>query len=167
MPSTLALAVDFRLLVDKVVNSAKVLEFFNVNVPFHATLGLQVLQAQAGISRLILPFRPDLLGDAGRPAIHGGVLATVLDVAGGAAVMSMIGEHDRTSTIDFRVDYLRPGEKRDLFGEARIVRMGTRVAVASALVHHGDPTQPVAEGRLVYDIRRRAAPVSDESNEQA
>ncbi len=148
------------------LDSATVLQFFNRDVPFHGVFGLRVEAAHGGRARLVVPYRPELLGDAARPAIHGGVLATMIDVAGGAAVMSEIGEHDRTSTIDMRVDYLRPGEKLDLFADARIVRMGARVAVAAAVVHHGDPERPVAEGRLVFDIRRRA-PQSAESADGA
>ncbi|MBM4343749.1 MAG: hotdog fold thioesterase [Deltaproteobacteria bacterium] len=146
------------------MDQTTVLRFFNRDVPFHAVVGLRVERAERGQARLVVPFRAELLGDAARPAIHGGVLATMIDVAGGAAVMSEIGEHDRTSTIDMRVDYLRPGEKLDLFADARIVRMGARVAVAAAVVHHGDAARPVAEGRLVFDIRRRPNPTGESAD---
>ena len=136
------------------METKKVLQFFNEDIPFHQLIGLRVATAADGKATAILPFRPDFIGDAARPALHGGVLATLVDVCGGAAVMSAIGPLDRISTIDFRVDFLRPGQPQDVHCDAHITRIGARVAVASAIVHHGDATQPVAEGKCVYDIRR-------------
>jgi len=137
------------------MDQATVVAFFNDHVPFHHMIGLKILYADAGVAKLHLPFQPGLVGDSFRPAIHGGVVATLIDVAGGAAVMSAVDDGDRISTIDFRVDFLRPGQMADLFGEARVVRSGARVAVAAAVVHQGDPHRPIAEGRCVFDLRRK------------
>ena len=144
------------------MDSKLVLQFFNEDVPFHHLIGLKVTSAADGKARSFLAYRPDFIGDASRPALHGGVLATLVDVCGGAAVMSAIGPRDRISTIDFRVDFLRPGQPLDIFCDALVTRIGARVAVASAVVHHGDPAQPVAEGKCVYDIRRNRTPPADE-----
>ena len=58
--------------------------------------------------RLEVPFRDCLVGDAVRPALHGGVLSALADAAGGAAVwVSLDDERARNSTIDLRIDYLR------------------------------------------------------------
>jgi uncharacterized protein (TIGR00369 family) len=76
------------------------------------------------------------------------------DVAGGLAVWSFAEDpRSRVSTIDMRIDYLRPGRLRDLYAEARVVRVGSRVGVADVFVFHDDAeTEHVATGKGVYNI---------------
>lgn len=133
------------------------LQFLSERVPFHKFLGIEFVLAEAGTARLKLPYRPEFIGDPQRPALHGGVLATLIDVACGAAVLGVIDLRDSCSTVDFRVDFLRPGQAVDLYVDARVLRTGNRVAAAQAVVHHGDPADPIADGRAVYNIVRRAA----------
>lgn len=133
------------------------LQFLSERVPFHQFLGIEFVSADNGTARLKLPYRPEFIGDPQRPALHGGVLATLIDVACGAAVLGVIDLRDRCSTVDFRVDFLRPGQAADLYVDAKVLRTGNRVAAAQAIVHHGDPADPVADGRGVYNVVRRTS----------
>ncbi len=133
----------------------RVKKFMAEEIPFNRYLGIQVAELEAGFARLELPYRDELIGDPFRPAIHGGVLSTMLDTAGGAAVWTEIAPTDRVSTVDLRVDYLRPGPQADLACEARVVRIGNRVGVASmTLFAIGDPERVIADGKGVYNIKR-------------
>jgi len=70
-------------------------------------------------------------------------------------VFSELGVGDRVSTVDIRVDYLRPGRLEDLYAEATIKRVGNRMGVtAIRAFHESDPEQSVAEAMAVYNIRR-------------
>ena len=63
--------------------------------------------------------------------------------------------HDRPSTIDLRVDYLRPGRAETLIAEAEVLRMGNRVGVTSIRAYHPDrPGETIAEGKGVYAVKR-------------
>jgi acyl-coenzyme A thioesterase PaaI-like protein len=54
------------------------------------------------------------------------------------------------------VDYLRPAAARDLYAEATVRLLGNRVGNAQvALWSEGSPDEHVAEGRGVYNIRRK------------
>ncbi len=129
--------------------------FFAEEIPFNRYLGLRLVSLERGTATLLLPFKPELVGDPFRPALHGGVIATVLDTAGGAAVFSELAVGDRVSTVDIRVDYLRPGRLEDLYAEAKIRRVGNRMGVTSIRAYHAsDPDQSVAEAMGVYNIRR-------------
>ena len=55
-------------------------------IPFNAYLGIDVTEVGVGLVRMRVPYRPELVGDPLKPALHGGVLAAVIDAAGGAAV---------------------------------------------------------------------------------
>ena len=106
--------------------------------------------------RLQIPFRPEYIGDASRPALHGGVISTLIDTCGGFAVWTQISLEDRVSTIDLRVDYVTHGLPEPLFAEGQVVRVGNRVGVVD--VRCWQPSAPgrtVATGKGVYNIKRK------------
>lgn len=136
-------------------------KWFEDGIPFNRLLGLRVDSLHKGRAVLRVPWRDGLIGDPSRPAVHGGVLSMLVDTAGGAACFAMLdSDDDRVSTVDLRVDYLRPGPAADLVCSAEVVRLGNRVAVARAHVYSGDLPEssaddPIALGQAVYNIVRR------------
>ncbi len=138
---------------------ARIKEFFSQGIPFNRFLGLELLEISGGRAQMRLPFRDDLVGDPFRPALHGGVIATLLDATGGAAVWSMLNLSDRVSTIDIRVDYFRPGRLEELHAVGTVRRVGGRVGVASIRAFHpSQPDETVAEAMGVFNVRRDADP---------
>lgn len=130
-------------------------KFMTNKVPFHEFLQLEVEDLKEGYAKLTLPFRDEFVGDVRRPAIHGGIISTLIDVCGGAAVWTHFSVDDGISTIDIRVDYLRPGPDNDLVAESEVVRVGNRVAVVNTTVFTSkDKDTIIAEGRAAYNIRR-------------
>jgi uncharacterized protein (TIGR00369 family) len=132
-------------------------------IPFNAHLGMRVDALQRGRCVLRIPFSPFLIGDPFRPAIHGGVISTLADTAGGAACFSLLDSpNDRVSTVDMRVDYLRPGPPAvDLVCRAVVLRMGNKVAatqmdVFAATAPESGDDGAIASGRGVYNILRRS-----------
>ena len=140
-------------------------------IPFNKFLGITVEEARDGYARLLLPFRPEFIGDASRPALHGGVISTLIDTCGGFAVWTQL-ETSRTACrrIDLRVDYLAPGAPRRS-SPRRVVRVGNRVGVVdvrcwqpSAAGAHGchgqGRVQHQAQGGCAMNVVRRAPPGS-------
>lgn len=123
-------------------------------IPFNRMLGVQCTRVEHGFLRLEIPFRAELIGDPTRPALHGGVLSALADTAGGGAVWTTLeDERARVSTIDLRVDYLRPGKSELLVAEATVVRAGNRVGVTDMrLFHPSAERDTIATGKGVYNI---------------
>ncbi|MBX3263676.1 MAG: hotdog fold thioesterase [Labilithrix sp.] len=123
-------------------------------IPFNRYLGMRLAAAEIGFARLEVPFRDELVGDPLRPALHGGVLSALADAAGGAAVWTGIEDaRARVSTIDLRVDYLRPAKLELVVAEARVVRIGNRVGVADVrLFQPSAESDTIATGKGVYNI---------------
>lgn len=129
--------------------------FLEEEIPFNKYLGLKVEKAENGFARISLPYRPEFTGDARRPALHGGILSTLIDTCGGVAVWTCCELEDRIATIDMRVDYLRPAPQADLLAESRVRLMGNRVGnVHTKIFTRQEPDKIIAEGRAVYNIRR-------------
>ena len=132
-----------------------VIQFMEQMVRFNRYLGIKLLEIKPGFALMEIPFREDFIGDPFRPALHGGVITSLVDTCGGAAVWSEADAMDRVSTVDLRVDYLRPGPLEDLRCEARVLRTGNRVGVAEMKVYaKNDPDRIIASGKGVYNIRR-------------
>jgi uncharacterized protein (TIGR00369 family) len=134
---------------------------FSTYIPFNAYLGIEPTDVTPGLVRFQVPFRPEFIGDPMRPALHGGVIAVLIDAASGAAVWTLVSPHERISTIDMRVDYLLPGRLEALGAEARVQRKGNHVAVASVRVYHlATPEETIAEGKAVFSIRHVNKPLA-------
>lgn len=128
-------------------------------IPFNKFLGIRASHIGEDGITLELPFQEHFVGDPVRPALHGGVMSTLADVVGGLAVWSRVEDaHTRVSTIDMRIDYLRPGKLETLCAEGRVVRLGNRVGVTDMrLFHPSESQQTIATGKGVYNIKVRKA----------
>lgn len=73
---------------------------------------------------------------AGVDQVHGGVLAALLDTA--ATLVLVAADGESWSTVDIRVDYLRPVALGDCRVEASVLRAGRRVARSTARLTGGD-----------------------------
>ena len=143
---------------------AEVRELFLEKIPFNRVLGIRIIELSPGNAVtqkntvFSVPFRPELIGDPIRGALHGGVISAVADTCGGCVVWSAVGQDDRVSTIDLRVDYLRPGRSEELRCHGKVLRLGNRVGVAQiSLFHPSTPDELVAEAKGVYSVRRAEA----------
>ncbi|HVQ31544.1 MAG TPA: PaaI family thioesterase [Vicinamibacteria bacterium] len=135
----------------------EVLRVMQEHAPFNRFLGIVGESASMGRAVLSLPVRSDHVGDPRRPALHGGVLSSLIDSAGGVAAWSTLEADESVSTIDLRVDFLEPaGLGAPLRAEAELVRKGNRLCHVRVAVTQAGIL--VAEGRGVYNIHRRSKP---------
>lgn len=77
--------------------------------------------------------------------VHGGAIATLVDVAMGRAMASLIADDERPVTIEMKVNYLEPGHPGELVAEARVSRRGRLFTVVHAEVSQNDGEETVAE----------------------
>ena len=131
-----------------------VLRLMEEHAPFNRLLGIKGERLEHGRAVIVLPVREDFVGDPRRPALHGGVISSLVDTAGGAAAWSALGPGESVSTVDLRVDYLEPASLGEpLRAEAQLLRKGNRVCHVRVRVSQGSVR--VAEGSAVYNIHRR------------
>jgi acyl-coenzyme A thioesterase PaaI-like protein len=112
--------------------------------------------------------RDSLLGSFRSPNLHGGAIATVLDTVGSLAVFSNMinkakGESvlekvnklekgdNRLSTVDMRIDYLRPGRGRSFLAKSWILRRGYVIAVTRMELYNDEQTL-IAVGTGTYVV---------------
>jgi uncharacterized protein (TIGR00369 family) len=117
--------------------------------PFHEFLRPQAVSADpdAGIVVVRLPFRPEFRRAREGSHYHGGILASLIDLTGHAAVAVRIGR--MAPTIDLRIDYLSAASGVDLLATGRLLRSGRSIAQADVEVR-GEDGGLVAVGRGAY-----------------
>ncbi len=114
-------------------------EIFNT-VPFIQLIGMELVKIQAGETTIRLKMRDALRQPHG--LLHGGATASVIDTATAFAVVSVLADGEKASTVDLTVHYLRPVFEGEIVCTARIVRAGKRLLTVSAEVVNN-------EGKLI------------------
>lgn len=124
-------------------------------IPFHQILGIKLVEMRDGYCKLHIPYKKELIGDPRSLRIHGGVISTAMDAAGGGAGFTKLSSvKDVISTIDIRIDYLFPGRAEDLLVEGVIVRSSKHLIFTDMHAFHPGDEQWIASGRAVYKVRR-------------
>lgn len=124
-------------------------EIFVYHMPFNQTLGLQLQHHTVDYAELVFAQQDKLVGNAHQRILHGGVIASVLDVCAGLICVGSVLLRDdeiiqenllrrltHMGTIDIRVDYLRPGRGEQFIASGHLLRAGNKVAVARVELHN-------------------------------
>lgn len=122
---------------------------FEERIPFNKLLGLSVGALGAQDIAVSFNLEQSLIGNPSKKILHGGVIASVIDAAGGVAVgrnlIDRMGDSSlkelgvkltKMGTIDMRVDYLRPGVGEKFVCTAYPLRFGRKVAVVRTEFHN-------------------------------
>ncbi|GGF91690.1 thioesterase [Paenibacillus albidus] len=117
---------------------------------YHRFLDVQVDELSEESITISLPGNALFVtGDA--EYIHGGIIATLIDIAGYFAVHRKVNLP--TPTVDLQINYLRPAAPGILRAKASVVKLGRSVSLADILVtdHAG---KEVAVGRGLFSSKQ-------------
>lgn len=106
-------------------------------------LGMRFDQIDPGRVVMSLRTRPDFANPQG--TVHGGICATLLDSVMGCAVHSTLAAGVGYTTLELKVNYIRPG------------RLDGHVLIATGTVIHAGRTTATAEGRVVDEAGKLVA----------
>lgn len=123
--------------------------------PFATPLAIEVVKAETDRVVMRLPFRPDLATVGS--IVHGGAIATLIDIAGAAASASGIadGETVGGATANLTVAYLAAADGSDLTAEAQVIQRGRSQTVSDVFVRDGEG-RLIAKGMVTSRIFRRS-----------
>jgi uncharacterized protein (TIGR00369 family) len=119
--------------------------------PYAQLLRLRVEQ-QVDALQFVMPFHEDVVGRPG--FLHGGAIAGLLEFAAFTALSRAIGEDVVKKPITVTVDYMRGGTPGDTFADARIERLGKRMANVEAYAWQGEQDKPIASARINFLLER-------------
>lgn len=119
-------------------------------VPFMGQLGVQVEQLEKGMARVRIPFRDDFIRPGG--TIAGPVLMGLADLAMYGAVLTLIGRVELAVTTNLNINFLRRPRPGDIIAEARILKLGKRLAVGEVGLFRDGDEEMVAHVTSTYSI---------------
>lgn len=96
-------------------------------IPFNALLGIEISRFHADGITLRCRVRKELLNSHG--ALHGGVAASLADVAVGVAIHRHCAGTRPFSTVELKVNYFLPVTEGTLYARARLLRIGSTLCV--------------------------------------
>ncbi len=119
--------------------------------PYAGMMGFRLMRKDGKLTTA-MKFHADLIGSPFPPALHGGTVASLMEMS---ALMQLIWDRDAEQiprAIDITVDYLRAGKPEDTFAKARVFRRGRRFATLHAEAWQSDPDKPIASAMLHFQL---------------
>ena len=108
-------------------------------------LPLSAAPCEDGRCLFEIPFAPHLVGNLETGVVHGGVITTLLDSAGGAAAFTVVPAGATVATLDLRIDYLKPAEQgRAIKGYGEVYRQTANVVFVKGHAYHEETSDPIA-----------------------
>jgi uncharacterized protein (TIGR00369 family) len=96
-------------------------------MPFNQLLGIRVAKIHADGVTIECKVRDELRNLAG--LLHGGVTATMADAAVGISIASHFRGARRTTTVEMKLNYLRPIAEGKAIARAHLLRIGAHLCV--------------------------------------
>lgn len=122
-------------------------------VPLVGAYGVTVTALGAGTATLVMPYREDFVRPGG--TITGPALFGLADVALYATVLSRIGRVELAVTTSMAINFLRRPALVPVIAEARLLKLGKRLAYGEVTLFSEGDAEPVAHATGTYSIPPR------------
>lgn len=114
------------------MNKEKVIALFE-DANFIKELGIKPLEVKKGYVKTSVAVKP--LHMQQHNFIHAAVIAAIADHSAGAAGTTLIDNNKELLTIEFKINFLKPGVGNTLYCESKVIRGGKTIIVAESNVY--------------------------------
>ncbi len=103
-----------------------------------AFLGAEMTDLHPGHCEIRLPYREELTQQHGY--FQAGIISAIADNAGGYAGFSLMPKHSEVLAVEFKINFLAPGEGEMLLAVAEVIKPGRTLTITRAEVYalHGE-----------------------------
>ena len=120
---------------------------------FYPGSGLSIEKVAYGDIRVRKAFHEDHLRPGG--TISGPTMMELADFAMYVAVFSAVGPQPLAVTINLNINFLRKPAQADLIADAKLMKVGKRLAVGDVLIYSAGQPEPVAHVTSTYSIPQK------------
>ena len=132
------------------MTAAEIDAFLHRDFPQIDRNGYQVEEVRDRFARVRLPFHDDHLRPGG--TVSGPALMALADMATYVVVLAMIGEVPLAVTTSLNINFMRRPRPADVIAEARLLKLGKRLAVGDVAMYSDGEAEMVAHATLTYSI---------------
>ena len=120
-------------------------------MPHLRAIGFELVELTKEYAIGRIPYRIEHVGNPTTGVVHGGIVTTLLDTVGGAAVIGRLGTSLTMATLDLRIDYLRPSTpQHDLLARVECYKLTRNVAFTRGMAYNHDADDPLASMSATY-----------------
>ncbi|WP_135075283.1 PaaI family thioesterase [Terasakiella sp. SH-1] len=124
----------------------------NDSIPYADFVGLTLYEDTQGLLTVLKENR-DNIGNEIIGAVHGGVVAGLMEHAASFHLLDALGEEAvPPRIINISVDYLRPALHHATYARAQIIKQGKRIANVRVTAWQKDENRPVATARAHFFV---------------
>ncbi len=106
------------------------------DVPIMKTLGIDVVQFGEG--KAVLTMSVDKRFHNPMGTLHGGIMTDLADASMGVAMMSVLGDEESFTTLELKMNFLRPVYEGELTAEAKVLHRGRTVALVESVLKNSE-----------------------------
>ena len=117
---------------------------------FYPGCGLSIERVDYGDIRVRREFHEDHLRPGG--TISGPTMMELADFAMYVAVFSAVGRQPLAVTTNLTINFLRKPGQADLIADAKLMKVGKRLAVGEVMIYSEGSAEPVAHVTSTYSI---------------
>lgn len=125
------------------------LKQFLTSIPFNQLVGLRLVRLHKDGVTIECVLRPELMN--GNGVLHGGVTATLADVAVGMALARHLGRPRSATTVEMKINYLRPVPHGRIMARSHLVKVGARLCCGRVEILDAEK-RAVAAALITYMI---------------
>jgi acyl-CoA thioesterase len=120
--------------------------------PFWALLGIELVEIKKGGARVRLPVAEKHTNAIG--LVHGGAIFSTADSAVGMALVGMLKRDENISTLEMKINYMKPVKGGEIIAEANIIHKGSQTAIGDVEVRD-EENNLISKGLATYAIFKR------------
>ncbi len=126
--------------------------------PFWGLLGLELVDVKKGWAKVRLPFEKKLTHALG--IAHGGAVFALADSAIAMALLGLVERHETFTTVEIKINFIRPFRGGEITAEAKIVHKGGNIAIGEADVmdDRGNLVAKALATLMIMDDNREKQP---------
>jgi len=128
---------------------AAIAHWMKTKNPFWSLLGMELVAVKKGWAKVRLPYNEKLANAIG--LMHGGAIFSPAESAVEMALVGLIGRNENVSTLEMKINYLKPAKCGQLVAEAKIIHQGSQTAVGDVEVRD-EHDALIAIGLATYAI---------------
>ncbi len=134
------------------LNAEQIGELLAAEFPqaFYPGCGLTIERVDYGNVRVRRAYHADFLRPGG--TISGPTMMELADFAMYVAVFSAIGAQPLAVTTNLNINFLRKPAQADLLADAKLLKVGKRLAVGEVAIYSDGADEPVAHVTSTYSI---------------
>ena len=130
-----------------------IMEWMKNHNHFWSLLGMEIVEMKKGWAKIRLPFAEKLANGVG--VAHGGAIFSPADSAVGMALVGMLKKDETISTLEMKINYLKPFKNGEIVAAARIIHKGNQTAIGDVEVRDENDSL-IAKGLATYAIVKKS-----------